>query len=169
MADSQKPVPPKAEVQDILDEFSRREDMLGAFCTKTKGLIEASLEDAQIRFQSVQARVKSKIKLKQKYSDPAKDYKSLDDITDLAGLRVITYYEDDVDRVAEVIKREFNVDLARSVDKRMTEPDHFGYNAINYVCTHDKKRTSDVEYKKFAEVLCEIQITSILSGACQRV
>lgn len=169
MADSEKPVPPKAEVQDILDEFSRREDMLGAFCTKTKGLIEASLEDAQIRFQSVQARVKSKIKLKQKYSDPAKDYKSLDDITDLAGLRVITYYEDDVDRVAEVIKREFNVDLARSVDKRMTEPDHFGYNAINYVCTHDKKRTSDVEYKKFAEVLCEIQITSILSGACQRV
>ena len=91
MADSEKPVPPKAEVQDILDEFSRREDMLGAFCTKTKGLIEASLEDPKIRFQSVQARVKSKIKLKQKYSDPAKDYKSLDDITDLAGLRVITY------------------------------------------------------------------------------
>jgi len=139
--------------------------MLATLCVKTKSLIEASLEDASIPYQSVQVRVKSKKKLAEKYMDPRKDYRRLQDITDLAGLRVITYYEDDVDRAAKVIEREFMVDQKNSVDKRDTEPDRFGYNALNYVCTHLPKRVSDVEYKKFAGVRCEIQITSILRHA----
>jgi len=64
-----------------------------------------------------------------------------------------------------VIEREFVVDRENSVDKRDTEPDRFGYNALNYVCTHLPKRVSDVEYKKFGGVRCEIQITSILRHA----
>jgi putative GTP pyrophosphokinase len=67
-----------------------------------------------------------------------------------------------VDRVAEVIKREFEIDPKNSVDKRETEADKFGYYALNYVCKYSEKRTSQVEYKKFTDVWCEIQITSIL-------
>jgi putative GTP pyrophosphokinase len=156
---------PKTEVDLVLVEFDSKEDLLQAFCVRTKNLIEASLQDADIRYESVQFRVKSKKKLKTKYLNPEKDYRKLDDITDLAGLRVITYYEDDLDRVSEVIKREFEVDAENTVDKREAEPDRFGYTAINYVCEHLAKRTSDVEYKKFSGIRCEIQITSILSHA----
>jgi putative GTP pyrophosphokinase len=155
----------RASIEHVLAEFDARHEVFTALCAKTKSLIEASLQDANIRYQSVQARVKTKKKLKEKYLDPAKKYQALDDITDLAGLRIITYYEDDVDRVAEIIRREFTVDSEHSVDKRDTEPDRFGYSAMNFVCTHLGKRTSDVEYKKFAGVRCEIQVTSILSHA----
>jgi putative GTP pyrophosphokinase len=161
MPDSQN----RASIEDVLAEFDSRHEVLTALCAKTKSLIEASLQDANIRYQSVQARVKTKKKLKEKYLDSAKKYLVLDDITDLAGLRVITYYEDDVDRVAEIIRREFTVDSENSVDKRDTEPDRFGYSAVNFVCTHLGKRTSDVEYKKFDGVRCEVQVTSILSHA----
>ena len=159
----------KAEVEAVLAEFDAREDMLAAFCARTKGLIEASLQDAGIRCQSVQFRVKTKKKLREKYLDPAKNYKRLDDITDLAGLRIITYYEDEIDQVAEVIKREFDVDLQNSVDKRQVEPDRFGYSALNYICRHLSKRTSDVEYKRFAGNCCEIQITSVLRHAWSEI
>jgi putative GTP pyrophosphokinase len=165
MTGSEKHEKPKAGVDRILAEFDAREDMLAAFCARTKSLIEASLQDANVQYQSVQVRVKTRKKLREKYLDSTKNYERLDDITDLAGLRVITYYEDDVDRVAEAIKREFDIDSANSLDKRDTEPDRFGYNALNYVCKHLEKRTSDVEYKKFAGVRCEIQITSILRHA----
>jgi putative GTP pyrophosphokinase len=164
MADSKNPEA-KQTVEAVLSEFDSKEGMLGALCVKTKSLIEASLEDAHIPYQSVQVRVKSKKKLAEKYMNPKKDYRRLEDITDLAGLRIITYYENDVDRAAKVIEREFVVDRENSVDKRDTEPDRFGYNALNYVCTHLPKRVSDVEYKKFAGVRCEIQITSILRHA----
>src|SRR6266481_8211014 len=94
----------KAKVEDVLAEFGRRQENLAALCAKTKSLIEASLQDANIPYQSVQSRVKSRKKLREKYLDPEKKYKRLKDITDLAGLRIITYYEDDVDRVVDVIK-----------------------------------------------------------------
>jgi putative GTP pyrophosphokinase len=169
MAGPENPETPKADVETVLAEFDGRENMLAAFCARTKGLIEASLQDANIRYQSVQARVKTKKKLREKYLDPAKNYKRLDDITDLAGLRIITYYEDEVDHVAQVIRREFDIDLVNSVDKRDTEPDRFRYSAINYVCRHLAKRGSDVEYKKFASICCEIQVTSILRHAWSEI
>jgi GTP pyrophosphokinase len=164
MADSESPGP-RAEVDEILAEFAAKKALLEAFCARTKSLIEASLQDAKLSYQSVQTRVKSEKKLRGKYSDPEKDYKKLSDITDLAGLRVITYYEDDIDRVARVIEREFEIDKRNSIDKRNTEPDRFGYSAVNYVCSHLKRRTTDVEYKKFEGICCEIQVTSILRHA----
>lgn len=161
--------PNKADVEVVLAEFDARKDQLKAFCEKTKGLIEACLEDAGIRFQSVQARVKSRKKLREKYLNPEKNYTQLDDITDLAALRIITYYEDEVDRAADVIRREFEIDPANSVDKRETEPDRFGYYALNLVCCHARRRAEDVEYKKFAGVRCEIQITSVLRHAWSEI
>jgi GTP pyrophosphokinase len=165
MPKPQDPSNRKQPLDGVLSEFDSKEDMFAALCVRTKSLIEASLEDANIPYQSVQIRVKSKEKLAEKYLDPKKNYRRLDDITDLAGLRVITYYEDDVDRAAKVVEREFAIDRPNSVDKRNTEPDRFGYNGLNYVCTHVSKRVADVEYKKFAGVKCEIQITSILRHA----
>lgn len=165
MTDPDNPEKNSAEVDRILSEFDSIEDTLGQLCAKTKSLIEASLQDANIQYQSVQSRVKSKKKVKEKYLDPEKQYEKLSDITDLAGLRVITYYEDDVDRVSQVLKREFNIDAKNSVDKRDVEPDRFGYNALNYVCGHLEKRIADVEYKKFAGIRCEVQVTSILRHA----
>jgi ppGpp synthetase/RelA/SpoT-type nucleotidyltranferase len=108
----------KSSIENVLAEFSAKEEMLLALCARSKNLIEAILQDAKIHYQSVQFRVKTKTKLKQKYLNPEKEYKRLEDVTDLAGLRVITYYEDDIDRVAEVIKREFDIDIENSVDKR---------------------------------------------------
>jgi len=157
--------PGSADVEAVLIEFDSRVEALKSLCDKTKGLIEELLQDANVRYQSVQARVKNRKKLREKYLDPAKDYTKLDDIHDLAGLRVITYYDDEVDRVAEVIEREFDIDRENTDDKRKIELDRFGYSAINYVCTHLGTRASLREYRRFVNVRLEIQVTSILSHA----
>jgi putative GTP pyrophosphokinase len=162
MASSEKQDLPKVSIEQVLAEFDRKKEALTTFCEKTKILIEEILQDAKIQYQSVQARVKTRDKLRDKYLDQRRNYKKLDDITDQVAVRVITYYEDEVDRVAEIIKREFEIDPENSVDKREAEADKFGYYALNYVCKYSKVRTSQVEYKKFTDVWCEIQITSIL-------
>jgi len=168
MAESKNQETPNHD-ESILSEFDSQENILEAFCSKTKDLIEACLDDAKIQYHSVQARVKSRKKLREKYLDPSKRYRRLRDITDLAGLRIITYYEDDIDRVAHVIKKEFDLDLENCVDKRNSEPDRFAYSALNYVCQHLEKRASDVEYKRFAGIRCEIQMTSILRHAWSEI
>jgi ppGpp synthetase/RelA/SpoT-type nucleotidyltranferase len=160
---------PKAEIERVLAEFDGKRDVLIAFAEKTSGLIQALLEDANIRHQLIQARVKDREKLKRKYLNETKNYRELNDITDQVALRVITYYEDEVDRVADIIKREFDVDSERSVDKRETEPDKFGYYALNYVCRYNGQRGSQPEYRKYAGVFCEIQIVSILRHAWSEI
>ena len=159
----------KADVETVLAEFDARKDDLSKLCWNTKSLVEGLLLDAKIQFQSIQGRIKARERLKTKYLDPQKDYKRLDDITDVVALRVITYYEDEVDQVAETIRREFEIDQKNSVDKRETEPDKFGYYALNLVCTYSKARTAISEYKKFAGVFFEIQITSILRHAWSEI
>ncbi len=156
-------------VDDVLAEFTKKRDVLEDLCTKTKSLIEDCLEAAQLRYQSVQSRIKRQDKLREKYLDPAKNYTTLDDITDQAALRVITYYEDEVDQVAALIKKEFKLDADNCIDKREKEPDRFGYHAFNFVCTHADKRTADVQFNKFAGLRFEVQVTSILSHAWSEI
>jgi putative GTP pyrophosphokinase len=164
-----KPEMPKADVESVLAEFDAKRDALIVFAEKTKGLIEDFLQYGKVRYQSVQARVKKKEKLKNKYLDPTKNYAGLQDITDQVALRIVTFYEDEVDQVAEIIKREFEIDTANSVDKREMEPDKFGYYALNFICKYKAARTSQVEYRKFSDIWCEIQITSILRHAWSEI
>jgi putative GTP pyrophosphokinase len=169
MKRAKKKRPAKAGLKSVLAEFDGKKDLLKLFRDKTVGLIEEFLQHAGIRYQSVQGRVKTKEKLESKYLDPTKTYKQLDDITDQVAIRAITYYEDDVDLVAEIVKREFQIDTKKSVDRRETEPDKFGYSALNYICKYLPVRTSRVEYEKFADVWCEIQVTSVLRHAWSEI
>src|SRR4051794_6783942 len=69
------------------------------------------LADAGIKFHSITARVKSPASFARKVARPDRDYAELWDVTDLLGLRVVTYFDDDVDRVAHVLEAQLPIDL----------------------------------------------------------
>lgn len=99
-----------------------------------RGELATWLADAGIKVHSVTARVKDPASLARKLARPDRNYAELWDVTDLLGLRVITYFDDDVDRIGRVLEARLSIDLARSIDKRRRrQPDVFGYRSLHYV------------------------------------
>lgn len=119
--------------------------------------LSAWLGGAGIKVHSIAARVKDPVSLARKLARPDRDYVELWDITDLLGLRVITYFEDAVDRVGGVIEARLPIDLARSTDKRRRAPGVFGYRSLHYVI--------ELGAGLPAAARAEIQVRSVLEHA----
>lgn len=122
----------EAILQEYRDNLLQFEEVAAQVCSKLKktfaetGLIVAAIE----------SRVKTEDSLAGKLELKGGKYRSLADITDIVGVRVITFYIDDVDKVASAVERHFEVDWDNSVDKRkIHEIDSFGYMSLHYICS----------------------------------
>lgn len=146
----------------ILNDFLSKRTTLQQFGESMNSLLNILLHNSKISIHSIHFRVKEESSLKEKIEKKNK-YESISDITDIIGLRVITYYSSDTDKVEEIIKSEFSVDVKNTIDKRKThEPDRFGYMSLHYVVSLNKKRLSLPEYENFKGMKFEIQIRTIL-------
>jgi ppGpp synthetase/RelA/SpoT-type nucleotidyltranferase len=150
----------------ILEEFKRKQGLYNDFTTSLKNLIKKILADDEVCIHSVTSRTKGIESLAEKISRPNKVYQKLKDIKDLSGVRIITYFADDVDKVAELIEKEFEIDQKNSIDKRK-EWDYaeFGYSSLHKVGKLNQSKVALEDYSKFRGLFFEIQIRSILQHA----
>jgi len=150
---------------NILAEYDEKCDLYHNFATSVKRLLKVLLSKEGVVCNDINSRLKDRDSLSGKI-DKKNKYEKLDDLTDIAGIRVITYYSDDVDKVAEIIEKEFDIDRENSIEKRASlEPDRFGYCSVHYVVEMTSKRLELPEYMPYKGLKCEIQIRSVLQHA----
>nr|WP_294873654.1 hypothetical protein [uncultured Pedobacter sp.] len=93
-----------------------------------------------------------------------KSYKNaLNDITDLCGIRIICYVEDEVTQVCKLIRSLFEVDEKKSINKNdELGEDRVGYKSVHLICKLNKSRLALPEFKKFENLVFEVQVRTIL-------
>jgi ppGpp synthetase/RelA/SpoT-type nucleotidyltranferase len=132
---------------------------------KAETLVNELLKEKKIAVHQVAVRVKSLDSLTRKLEKKRGKYSQLSDLTDIVGVRIIVYLENEVDLVAQIIDNEFFVDTENSIDKRNLKIDTFGYRSLHYVAGLSKERSGLTENRKFAGLKAEIQIRSVLQHA----
>lgn len=147
---------------EILEEFKERQIIFSDLKNRIEGLVISLVKSNNINIHQYSTRIKDIDSLRKKIERKKGKYKKLNDITDILGCRLITYFEDDVDKIASIIETEFNVDWDNTVDKRKIDIDKFGYLSLHYIVQLKNDRLRLTEYKNFKGFKFEIQIRSIL-------
>ena len=120
----------------ILEEYNTNLPRFKEIEQEVRDKLKKTLADSGLLVAAIESRVKAYDSLAGKLELKGHKYKSLADLTDILGLRVITFYLDDVDKVASAVERLFTVDWENSVDKRkIHEIDSFGYLSLHYICS----------------------------------
>jgi putative GTP pyrophosphokinase len=157
--------------KDFDDEYARAVALLPDFGKYLERLIEELLTAQEIPFHGVNHRVKARDSAERKMTRPRKQAngagpRTLNSVTDLLGIRVVTYYQDKIEDVAALINDQFDVDWENTVDKRAAlDADRFGYLSMHYIAKLRPDRIALAEYKKYSGIKFEIQIRSILQHA----
>jgi len=152
--------------EEIIQQYNAKLSDYDSFCQNIEYIIKQLLQTEMINYYSLNRRVKTIESLKNKLIKKGNKYNNLSDITDLAGIRIITYYSDQVDNIAKIMEQEFEIDNENTIDKRkMMDPDKFGYISLHYIIKLNTARKQLREYERFKEFKAEIQIRTILQHA----
>lgn len=151
-------------VEERIKQYSKTRILYEEFAEQVLNIMKAIVkqEYPDIKIASYSKRAKEVESLKKKLRKDK--YNENSEITDLAGIRIITYSKKDIPLIAEIIERSFKVDFENSVDKtRALGNDKVGYRGEHYVVSFDKDRDRMPENKKFKGLKCEIQVTSLIA------
>lgn len=151
------------DIQNILAEYEKEISLYSIFKEKMEQLVKEIINENNLRVHSITSRLKEKTSLISKLERRESKYTKLSDITDIVGIRVITYFSDEVDIVAKKIEEEFEIDKENSIDvRKLLDPDRFGYLSLHYIVKLDSYRKKLTEYERYSQMKAEIQIRSIL-------
>ncbi|WP_418641356.1 GTP pyrophosphokinase [Sulfurimonas sp. ST-27] len=150
---------------DVIKWYIENQPTYKRLSSKVESLLSEVFEIENISYHIVTFRTKSIDSVRDKVSK-GKYSKPIEQIQDFSGIRIITYVEDEIEKICEIIEKTFNIDNANSSNKsEALGIDKVGYKSIHYVASLDKSRLKLPEYKQYIGKCFEIQVRTILQHA----
>jgi putative GTP pyrophosphokinase len=149
------------------------QNLYGEFASRLEAIVGSILDAAGIEIHTLESRGKDVESFRKKaahasevdpslpkYEDPVKG------ITDLAGARIITFFLSDVDDIAAHLTSALDVIEITDKSRQLEDEGKFvGYRSVHYIVKLKEDRTSLPEYRKFQDLIGEIQVRTIMQHA----
>lgn len=153
------------KVKKSEDWYDKNKDIYKSFSAEVAEIIGKVLQTKKIPYQSITKRLKEKDSYlnkcqKECYLNP------IEEIMDVAGIRIIAYTNNDVKKICEIIKKEFKIDDDNSGNKidKMGE-DKVGYLSVHFIAELNDTRKGLTENSIYNNCKCEIQVRTLLQHA----
>lgn len=144
------------EYQDHLADFAKMKEIV-------LHMLGDCLKQGNMIVNTIEGRVKTEASLAGKLELKGQKYKDLSDITDIVGARVVTFYTEEVDKIAALVDKLFDIDWDNSVDKRkQLGKDTFGYMSLHYICRIPTSVYNDPEHPAINQYRFEVQMRTAL-------
>lgn len=154
--------------ENLAREYAAQREEYKAFSLSVRDLLDRLLQDAGLSIVGIEHRTKSLGSFREKVERPekAQKYLSCSEVTDLSGIRVITYLQEEHNQVCEIVRENFIIDLENSANREdLLEPDQFGYRSTHFVISYSDDRLKLAEFKRFAGKKAEVQVRTVLQHA----
>lgn len=125
--------------------------------------IELLLEENKLDFLKVYYRIKEVDSFIEKIARKKYD-KPFDQIEDVCGIRIICYYQKDVDTITDILKKE--LDVKESSDKEeLLDINQFGYRSFHLIASIPSSWFKTPNFRKLKGLKAEIQVRTVLMHA----
>lgn len=151
---------------DIQETENQFENLKSSYDSLGRNVIESLkilLQNEKIQTLSIYYRVKSSESFLEKITRKSYE-KPFDEIEDICGIRIICYYQTDIEKISNIINKEFNV--SESEDKETTlDYNQFGYRSYHLIASVNSEWEKTPNFRGLSNLKCEIQIRTILMHA----
>lgn len=151
------------EIKDeIIRQYHENKELYEDLKGDLEDILSSIINTNHFRISNLSIRIKSENTLNRKITYKNK-YQNINEITDIVAARIITLFEDDIDRLYECIEENF--EIIEYNDKRKKNYDdsiEFGYNSLHLLLKFTKERCTLIEYSKYKDIIFELQIRTVL-------
>jgi ppGpp synthetase/RelA/SpoT-type nucleotidyltranferase len=155
-----------------VEQYSKKRSVYDDFSFEIENILREAIETRKLKINEIQCRAKTEDSFGNKASTPSEQnpsepkYKDpMKEITDLAGVRVITFFPSTVSQICELVQEEFEiierVDHTASAERE----ERLGYLSVHYLVRLGNNRSKLSEYRKYLGLTVEIQVRTVLQHA----
>jgi GTP pyrophosphokinase len=156
-----------SDLAGVVAEYRDESLVYHDFCAAMRNLLISLLDHEQFKYQ-LSWRIKTLDSVRDKITRNAalgKFYQRLRDVEDVAGIRIVFYLESEQRRFLAALVGE----MTRARLRMEEHQREHGYRAMHVLVQFGRKRLALNEYRRFAGLTCEIQLTSALFNAWSEV
>ncbi len=150
------------DVKRIIKQYHDNQGLYQSLKDDIEDIFVRIIEKNHFRISNMSIRIKKEEALLKKITYKNK-YRDIHEITDVVACRIITLFENDVDRICECVKENF--DIVEYNDKRKKSYEDridFGYNSLHLLIKFNEERCQFIEYSQYKDIIFELQIRTTL-------
>ena len=149
---------PEMSIDELQTGYQEKQPLYEKFCSEIVTQLNELIFDAKVTTAfPVEYRVKSWNSIYEKCERNNLNPKELEEIPDIAGIRIILLFKRDLDKICGIIEKNFDIIRKEDVQHRLGS-DQFGYGSIHYELTPPTSWLKVPTLRRLQGLQCEIQI-----------